>query len=125
MLARDHRDLARHRASGIVHGQRCAAEERGNCALPIERDVDAEVEREQRAVVSDARLRRITVEDAPRAAWIADHPRIVIPHDRIDVRQCRKDPLVAAGESRHEVRFDEAEHDAPIGLDVAAAERDR
>jgi hypothetical protein len=36
-----------------------------------------------------------------------------------------KTPLVAAGEAGHEVRLDEPEHEAAVGLDVAARLRDR
>ena len=36
-------------------------------------------------------------------------------HNRINVCNCREDAFVTATETSHEVRFDEAEDDAPIG----------
>ena len=106
----------------VMSGGDVAAEHGGDLAAPIQRDVDAEVHRDQGAVVADALLGRIAVEQTPRRARVADHARVVIPHDRRDVGDSGKDPLVAAGESRHEVRLDEPEHDPPIGLDVGAVE---
>ena len=102
-----------------------AAEHAGDGAAAIDGDVDAEVDRQQRAVVPDAALRRVAVDDAPRALRVPDHLRVVVAHDRADVGDGRKDALVAAGEPRHEVRLDEAEHDPAVGLDVGAAQRRR
>jgi hypothetical protein len=48
----------------------------------------------------------------------------VVAHDRRDVGNAGKDGLVAAGEARHEVRLDEAQHDAPVGLNVLAVQPD-
>ena len=40
-----------------------------------------------------------------------------------DIGNRREDALVAAGEPRHEVRLDEAEHDAAVGFDVIPIHR--
>ena len=49
----------------------------------------------------------------------------VIVHDRGDIGDGGEDPLVAAGEAGHEVRFDEAEHDAAVGLDIVTSHGNR
>ena len=46
-----------------------------------------------------------------------DHLRAVVVHDRVDVGEGRKHPFVAARKPRHEVRLDEAEHDAAVSFD--------
>ena len=107
-----------------MHGADVAAEHGGDLAAAIQRHVHAEVHRDQRAIVTDALLGRIAVEKSPGRARVANHPRIVVAHDRRDVGDSRKDALVAAGKAGHEVRLDEPEHDPAIGLDIGAVEED-
>ena len=44
----------------------------------------------------------------------------MVVHDGVDIRHRREDALVSAGETGHEVRLDEAHHDAPVRPDVLA-----
>jgi hypothetical protein len=102
-----------------------AAEVAGDLAPPVQRHVDAEVEGHERAVRPDDGLGRVALEEPPRAARVPDRGRVVVAHDRPDVGDRREDALVAAREAGHEVRLDESEHDAAVGLDVFAAEEHR
>ena len=79
----------------------------------------------QRAVVADSRLRRIPLQQPPGGLRIANHARVVVAHDRGDVGHAGKDGLCAAGESGHEMRLDEAEDDASVGVHVVAVQQHR
>ena len=122
--ARDHGGLARESASFGVSRRHVPAEKARDLTAPVLRQVDAEIDRQERPAGADLALRGVSLQHPPGAARVADDLGAVVVHDRIDVGQRREDPLVAAGEPGHEVGLDEAEHDAPVGLYVLAVEVD-
>ena len=113
-----------HTVSGIdqvvIHSQDLAAEVTRDLLVAVDRDVHEKLHRQEGSVRADLVLRRVVLENPPRAARVTYDRRPVIVHDRIYVRHGRDDAFVPAREAGHEMRLDEAEHNAPVGLDVLA-----
>ena len=85
------------------------------------------VEREVEAIVADPswQARSGAAVPLPTTALVApylDHLRAVVMLDRFEIRHRRERAFVAAGETGHEMRLDEAEHDAAIGLHIFTVE---
>ena len=67
---------------------------------------------------------RIAVGDAPRRLRVADHPRVVVGHDRFGAGDAREHRLAAAGVAAEEVRLDKPGDDTEVRLHVLAVEPD-
>ena len=97
----------------------------GDLFVGVERDVDAEIDREERASGAHVLLRWIALKFSPGAAWISDYSRAVVLHDRIDTCETRHHSFVTAGKSGDEVRLNESENNPTICLDIISCKMDR
>ena len=93
-------------------------------ALAVERDVDQEVHADPAHHFEQRLVQRIALDEAG-ADVALEHRRAVRHAHRLDRREARAHGLAPARVARHQVRLDQARHDAQVALQEEAIDQDR